>query len=824
MFHLISRLAAPLLSVALATSVAAQDGRTTLVLDGSGSMWGQIDGEAKITIARRALVGLIDGLPADAALGLVAYGHRERGQCRDIETLVEPGSGTREDILAALDDISPKGKTPLSEAVLHAAEGLAFTEERATVILISDGIETCEADPCAVGRRLEETGIDFTAHVIGFDVDGEAAEQLSCLAEATGGTFLTAADAGSLAIALQTVAEAPVADSVSVTFTAVIEGTGEPIGEGLVWTVQEDGTDIAPLQDALDAAPVVDLLPGTYTATVLWTRTEESASAAVTVPTDAAPFTVTLELAAHRPDATVAPPPTAPAGAKVDIEWTGPGAGRDFVSIAEPDAAGGAYETYSYVEGGSPVWVEMPIRPGFYEARYVTADGNRVLATAPVEVVPVPARVAAAATAPAGATIPVEWDGPGYNRDYVTVAKPDGPGNAYVNYTYVGAGSPLKLVMPGEPGSYELRYVADQDGTILARAAIEVIDVSSTIDAPDSADIGNALNVSFTGPRYDGDFLSVARPEDAPGAYVNYTYVGAGSPLNLVMPGEPGFYELRYILAEGPRILVSRPITVTAVAATIDAPEEAMAGSVLRVGWTGPGYDGDFLSVALLEMAPNGYEHYAYLEGPEIGLTMPAEAGTYELRYVLEEDYNVLVSQPITVTEAIATLDAPAEAVRGTHVSVRWTGPDGPGDYVTVARPDAPDTEYEDYAYTRNGAELTLPVPEEPGAYELRYVLSGGQRAIARMPFAATLPSARLAAPPQATAGTTLQIAWQGPGGADDALAIVPVGGDDGAALARVPLSTGNPVAMDLPDAPGAYELLYVQGGTALVRQTITLN
>ena len=136
--------------------VHAQDaGKTILVLDASGSMWGQIEGEAKITIAQRVVAQLLGELPPDQSLGLTAYGHRRKGDCGDIETMVPPATGTAAAILGAVNAIKPKGKTPLSAAVLAAAEELKYEEDAATVILVSDGRETCDFDPCEVGHKLE---------------------------------------------------------------------------------------------------------------------------------------------------------------------------------------------------------------------------------------------------------------------------------------------------------------------------------------------------------------------------------------------------------------------------------------------------------------------------------------------------------------------------------------------------------------------------------------------------------------------------------------------------------------------------------------------
>ncbi len=813
------------LLTALAAPLHAQDTRTTIVLDGSGSMWGQIDGVAKITIAQRALNKLIDELDGTTQLGLVAYGHRERGQCNDIETMVAPGPGTRDAVLAALSGISPKGKTPLSDAVVFAAEGLRHTEEKATVILISDGIETCDADPCEVGRRLEQTGIDFTAHVIGFDVDSATANQLSCLAEATGGQFIAASDAGGLADALQQVTVADPPAPTQVTFRAETEGTGAPIDSGLVWTVEPtDGQDPLIENDNI-TSPMLELAAGSYTALVLSTQTEATATAEVTVVAGDDPFTVTLTLPVPTPVATLDVPETAVAGTTIDIGWTGPGLEDSYLGIHTPDAPAGQYINYAFLRDGSPTALLMPIEAGSYEVRYLTSGAKQVLATETIEVKPVEATVTSTDTAAVGATVSVFWTGPDYDGDYVTVADADGPGGQYENYTYTREGNPLDLIMPGTAGEYEIRYIASQDNTILARQAITVSEQSASLDAPETADIGSRLSINWTGPGYDSDFITVAREDQAPGAYENWADPTKGNPIDLQMPEDPGFYELRYILGEGKQTLVSRPITVLAVTASIDGPDTAMAGSVVDVGWDGPGYSDDYLTVATADAAPKSYENWGALEGEQVALVMPDTAGNYELRYILPEgNGNILAAQPITILPAEATLTAPAQVVRGSQITVEWTGPDGPRDYLSLAVPDAEDTKYEDYIYTRAGPSVQLPTPTEAGQYELRYVMGGARRVIARTMIEVTLPAARLAAPTQTSVGAVLQVAWQGPGGADDAVAVVPRGGRAADAVVSSMVSAGNPVSLTMPGAPGAFDLVYVADGAIIFRQGITVQ
>jgi Ca-activated chloride channel homolog len=179
---------------------AADEGaRVILVLDASGSMWGQIDGKPKMQIAKEVVGKVVGNWKETDELGLVAYGHREKGSCEDIQVLIEPGKLDKDAYLKAVKGLNAKGKTPMTAAVKMAAESLKFTEKKATVILVSDGIETCGVDPCAIASELEKLGVGLTVHTVGFNIDDPAAkDQLKCLAENTGGIATTAENADEL--------------------------------------------------------------------------------------------------------------------------------------------------------------------------------------------------------------------------------------------------------------------------------------------------------------------------------------------------------------------------------------------------------------------------------------------------------------------------------------------------------------------------------------------------------------------------------------------------------------------------------------------------
>ncbi len=228
---------AALLAQGLLAAPLLAEGKSIIVLDASGSMWGQIDGRPKLEIAREALGSVLSGLDPATEIGLMAYGHREKGSCTDIELVVPPAPGTAQAITDAANAMKFLGKTPLTEAVRRAASELKSTEEKATVILITDGIETCQADPCALGAELEASGVDFTAHVVGFGLTAEEGATVACLAENTGGKYIEAKDAGSLVDALKTT-------------VAVVEPDPVPAPE----------PEPAVLEDNVD--PILHLAPG----------------------------------------------------------------------------------------------------------------------------------------------------------------------------------------------------------------------------------------------------------------------------------------------------------------------------------------------------------------------------------------------------------------------------------------------------------------------------------------------------------------------------------------------------------------------------------
>lgn len=263
------------LTVMLSTSVpapaaGAAPGDLVFILDASGSMWGQVDRQAKIATARRVMKEALAGVPAETAVGLVVYGHRSKESCDDIEVLAAPGALPREQLAARIDAIQPKGKTPITAAVTRAFADLRERERPATVVLVSDGLETCGGDPCAAVRAARDMGGTFVLHVVGFDVGDVEVAQLECMAQAGGGLYLPAGDAAQLGAALeQAVALTP--DTPTGRLVVAVRANGQPADATIEVFDAASGARVAAARSYTGPESNPRILPlpdGTYRATV----------------------------------------------------------------------------------------------------------------------------------------------------------------------------------------------------------------------------------------------------------------------------------------------------------------------------------------------------------------------------------------------------------------------------------------------------------------------------------------------------------------------------------------------------------------------------
>jgi len=350
---------------------------------------------------------------------------------------------------------------------------------------------------------------------------------------------------------------------------------------------------------------------------------------------------------------------------------------------------------------------------------------------------------AATLTAPdravVGSSITLSWSGPSAAGEFISIDPAGAPDAQYGAYVYANIAQPGTLRVPDVPGGYVLRYHLGRTGyAVIASRPIEVGDVEATFDAIAPVDAGAQVAVVWSGPAYPGDFISIDPPGAPEREYGPYAYTTA-SPASIQAPDAAGSYVVRYHLANSYRVIGQTALTVGSVSAEITAPPEARAGAEVSITWQGPKGSLDYISVDP-EGAPDAeYGPYAYTSaGSPLLIRLPEEPGTYSIRYHAGQSYAVIGSRPIRVLANSATLEGPATVVGATAFEVRWTGPDNPGDYVTIVPVGAGPREYLDYAYTLEGAAVTIEAPLDAGPHEVRYMTGRSRQVLASVPITVT--------------------------------------------------------------------------------------
>lgn len=201
------RLTAIILLLSISTSLWSQNEpekepqpmtRILFVFDGSQSMYGRWESGTKIQVAQKLMSQMLDSLQAiqeesNFQLALRVYGHQKPvppQDCSDTRLEVRFGPGNIAKIKSALKAINPMGTTPIAGSLMKSADDFPPCEDcRNIIILITDGIEACDGDPCIVSKKLQRQGIILKPFVIGIGMDENFKESFECV-----GTYYDASD------------------------------------------------------------------------------------------------------------------------------------------------------------------------------------------------------------------------------------------------------------------------------------------------------------------------------------------------------------------------------------------------------------------------------------------------------------------------------------------------------------------------------------------------------------------------------------------------------------------------------------------------------
>ncbi len=382
---------------ALPAPVAAQqaDSASILIYDASGSMWGQLDGGVtKVEVARDVLGDFFISRDNSIPLGVIAYGHNKRGDCSDIEKIADVGTNDPAALSARVNRLNPRGMTPITQSLSLAASMIPQTAESADIILVTDGLETCEADPCALAAQLAEEGISIRAHVVGFGLTAEEAEVMSCVADATGGLLLTPQTGQELADALDQVAQiAPAPAPESEPGVEAFFDIGPKAEAGHNYRIGYQGTarnvDYAGFTRRGEGEPEVSPSYG-----VIGGGNVGNNPFSKRAPLEAGEYDLILVVAGQgivaRQPIEVVPPSngfdaigSVEPGKRFVFTWRGPNQVGQRIVIARSGAAPNDYfESWGFPFSNAKtqtMGLKAPPEPGIYELRYISANQKEVL-------------------------------------------------------------------------------------------------------------------------------------------------------------------------------------------------------------------------------------------------------------------------------------------------------------------------------------------------------------------------------------------------------------------------------------------------------------
>lgn len=231
--------------MALGVSGAAAS-NIMFVMDASGSMKKDAgNGFSRMDNAQNAIARMLTDVDDANRYGLTVYGHRKAKECTDIQLVAEVGSVDAGFINEFVQQLEPIGETPIAESVRLAAASLErYADENNQLVVVTDGIEECGGDVCAVAGEIADSGIGLQVNVVGFTLNEEQQSLVRCLSDKTGGKFYDAQDSAALEAAFTQVREDIV--------VAQAEPVAAPESKSNIWF--EDNFD----GDALSEAWAVD--------------------------------------------------------------------------------------------------------------------------------------------------------------------------------------------------------------------------------------------------------------------------------------------------------------------------------------------------------------------------------------------------------------------------------------------------------------------------------------------------------------------------------------------------------------------------------------
>ncbi len=465
---------------------------------------------------------------------------------------------------------------------------------------------------------------------------------------------------------------------------------------------------------------------------------------------------------------------TVNAGGPVTVTLAGGlGGVNDWLALAPVGSADSNVLQWTYVGAGltTRTWtVTMPTAAAAYEFRLFLDAGYTRAATSPtVTVSPATLTPSITSVAPGGTVTATLAGGAGGPSDWLVLAAVGAPDSSVLQWTYVGAGVTSRawtVTMPAIAGQYEFRYLLN--GTYARAATSPPVSVSAaaptlTVSTTSVGAGGSATVTLAGGPGGSTDSLVLAAVGAPDSSVLQWTSVGAGvtsRAWTVTMPATPGQYEFRLLLNGGAtRAATSPPVTVAAPTLTVNTTSVATGGSATVTLANGLGGSTDWLVLAAVGSPDSSVLQWTYVGAGVTSrawsVTMPAAAGNYEFRLLLNGGYTrAATSAPVTVVAAAPatlTVNTTSVGAGGSATVTLAGGPGGSTDWLVLAPAGAPNSTVLQWTYVGAGVKTrtwTVAMPTAAGQYEFRLFLNGGYTR------AATSPAVTVA-PPTLTVGAT---------------------------------------------------------------------
>jgi len=426
------------------------------------------------------------------------------------------------------------------------------------------------------------------------------------------------------------------------------------------------------------------------------------------------------------------------AGSGFEVTWSGASNPQDFITIVPATDPDRTVAHHKRAREGQAFTLDAPVIEGDYELRYVTSQSRIVIARLAIKVLAVSVSLEAVDAAQAGSSIEIAYSGAANEQDFITIVPVDAPDNQVDSHKRVREGNPLGGPTPSEPGEYEIRYVTNQSPRqVLARLPLNISGLSVSLNAAETVAAGTTLEVSFTGASNEQDFITIV-PSGSPENTVDeHRRVREGNPAVVNVISIPGEYEIRYVTNQSPRtVFASIPLTVTALEVSLEAANEARAGSTVEVSHLAGGNENDFITIVPIDSEARQVDNHRRLkEGNPVSILVPDIPGLYEIRYVTNQaPRTVYASLPFTISDLAISLSAAPTVLVGETVMVTLTGEANPDDFVTIVPVGSADREVKDHRRVKDLARGII-APQEPGNYEIRYVTSQSRRVVTSIPI-----------------------------------------------------------------------------------------